>query len=79
MIESICCVKYTTKLYLFLLCFFIFSTRPSPGLLPVMGPLGNGTDTTHQPSPALRLLGSVSTSERLIYHTQAGFEPTEAE
>ena len=36
---------------------FFFSTRPSPGLLPVLGPLGSGTDPTHQPSPALRLLG----------------------
>ena len=37
--------------------FFLFSTRPPPGLLPVLGPLGSGTDATHQPSPALRLLG----------------------
>ena len=36
---------------------FFFITRPSPGLLPVLGPLGSGTDATHQPSPALRLLG----------------------
>ena len=35
--------------------FLLFSTRPSPGLLPVLGPLGSGTDTTHKPSPALRL------------------------
>ena len=35
--------------------FFLFS--PPLGLLPVLGPLGNGTDATHQPSPALRLLG----------------------
>ena len=41
-------------LFLFL---FLFSTRPPPGLLPVLGPLGSGTDATHQPSPALRLLG----------------------
>ena len=59
------------KKYIFY--FFIFSTRPFPGLLPVLGPLGSGTDTTHQPSPALRLLGC------WWYHTQAGFEPTEAE
>ena len=40
------------------LCFFFsFSTRPPLGLLPVLGPLGSGKDTTHQPSPALRLLG----------------------
>ena len=38
-------------------CFFLFSTRPPPGLLPVLGPLGRGTDATHQPGPALRLLG----------------------
>ena len=107
-----------------------------PGLLPVLGPLGSGTDATHFLSPALWLKGyqrwgplysisqaaarnsqinsgkafaisthwltanawgifrkgiaapgtlqfelrqSVSTSERSIYHTQAGFEPTEAE
>ena len=37
--------------------FYLFSTRPSPGLLPVLGPLGSGTDATHQPGPALRLLG----------------------
>ena len=36
---------------------FFFSSRPPPGLLPVLGPLGSGTDATHQPSPALRLLG----------------------
>ena len=29
--------------------FFFFSTRPPPGLLPVLGPLGSGTDATHQP------------------------------
>ena len=40
----------------YLECNF-FCTRFSPGLLPVLGPLGSGTDTTHQPSPALRLLG----------------------
>ena len=34
-----------------------FCTRPPPGLLPVLVPLGSGTDATHQPSPALRLLG----------------------
>ena len=33
----------------------LFSTRPSPGLLPVLGPLGSGTDATHLPSPALQL------------------------
>ena len=37
--------------------FFFSSTRPPPGLLPVLGPLGSGTNATHQPSPALRLLG----------------------
>ena len=37
--------------------FIFFITRPSTGLLPVLGPLGSGTDATHQPSPALRLLG----------------------
>ena len=36
-----------------------FCTRPSLGLLPVLGPLGSGTDATHQPSPALRLLGFI--------------------
>ena len=45
------------NIYLFIYIFFFFSTRPSLGLLPVLGPLGSGTDTTHQPSPALRLLG----------------------
>ena len=37
--------------------FYLFSTRPSPLLLPVLGPLGSGTYATHQPGPALRLLG----------------------
>ena len=37
--------------------FFFFITRPSHGLLPVLGPLGSGTEATNQPSPALRLLG----------------------
>ena len=39
-----------------ILLHLFFRSRPSPGLLPVLGPLGGGTDTTHQPSPALRLL-----------------------
>ena len=37
--------------------FFFFSTCFLPGLLPVLGPLGSGTDATQKPSPALRLLG----------------------
>ena len=37
--------------------FFLFFSCPSPGLLPVLGPLGSGTDATHQPGPALWLLG----------------------
>ena len=53
------------------LCFF--SSRPSPGLLPVLGPLGSGTDTTHQPSPALRLLGCWwSQVECQIYTIESG-------
>ena len=40
----------------FFLFFIFFSTRPSPGFLPVLGPLGSGRDTTHQPCPAIRLL-----------------------
>ena len=43
-----------------------FSTRPSLGLLPVLGPLGSGTDTTHQPSPALRLLGFLPCDNTLL-------------
>ena len=45
-------------IFLFFLLYF-FSTRPSPGLLPVLGPLESGTDATHQQGPALRLLGYV--------------------
>ena len=37
--------------------FSSFSSRPPPGLLTVLGPLGSGKDATHQPSPALSLLG----------------------
>ena len=50
---------YTFQLHIHILhdFFFFFSTRPSPGLLLVLGPLGSGSDTTHQPGPALRLLG----------------------
>ena len=61
---------------LFYRCPFFFSTRPSLGLLPVLGPLGSGTEATHQPSPALRLLGYIAKN---IYVTmpQAGFKPTE--
>ena len=47
-------------IYLLVFCIFLFiffSSRPSPGLLPVLGPLGSGTDATCQPSPAVRLLG----------------------
>ena len=35
---------------------FFFSTRPSLGLLPVLGPLGGGTDATHLPSPSLSVV-----------------------
>ena len=28
--------------------FYFFSTRPSPRLLPVLGPLGSGTDATYR-------------------------------
>ena len=47
------CCYFTTEL-LCLGTFFIFlsSTRPPLGLLPILGPLGSGTDATHQPSPA---------------------------
>ena len=41
----------------FKLLIVFFCTRPPPGLLPVLGPLGSGTDATHLPSPALRLKG----------------------
>ena len=37
--------------------FCFFSTGPPPRLLPVLAPLGSGTEATHQPSPALRLFG----------------------
>ena len=38
------------------LIFFIFFVPAlALGLLPVLGPLGSGTDATHLPSPALRL------------------------
>ena len=33
---------YTDRFYY----LFLFSTRPPPGLLPVLGPLGSGTDAT---------------------------------
>ena len=46
-----------TRNFLLVFFFFFFCTRPPPGLLSVLGPLGSFTDTTHQPSPALRLLG----------------------
>ena len=49
-----------------------FCTRPSPGLLPVLGPLVSGTDTTHQPSPALKLLScwfKVPTENNMVYVT----------
>ena len=36
---------------------FLFSSCPPPGLVPVLGPLGSGTDATHLLSPALRLKG----------------------
>ena len=40
---------------------FFFSTRPPPGLLPVLGPLGSGTDATHLPSHGWVLYISTST------------------
>ena len=47
--------------------YFLFSTRPPPGLLLVLGPLGSGTDVTHQPGHALPWLlvitGRTSSSE----------------
>ena len=49
-------------------CFIFFINRPSPGLLPVLGLLGRCTDTTHQPSPALRLLGYQSPHLPLSHH-----------
>ena len=59
----------TGQLPILLFIFYILCTRPSPGLLPVLGPLGSGTDTTHQPGPALRLLGL------FLRGAEAGFEP----
>ena len=35
--------------------FFYLVPCPPPGLLPVLGPLGSGTDATHLPCPALQL------------------------
>ena len=44
-----------SKKYAYSLTNLFFCTRPPPGLLPVLGPLGSGTDATHLPSPAKRL------------------------
>ena len=50
-----------------------FCTRPSLGLLPVLVPLGSGTDTTHQPGPALRLLGCLVITGRTSYTSPVSF------
>ena len=51
------CVNKVEPEKIKLVFFFFFCTGPFPGLLPVLGPLGSGTDATHQPGPPLRLLG----------------------
>ena len=43
----------------------------------MLGPLGNGTDAIHQPSPALRLGCYYIANNLYVTMPQAGFEPTE--